>query len=129
MRSITRRPPSAVALAVSAAVLAGAGCTVNVNTTVAEAHETKRFPVGDTVPRVTLDTFDGNVEIHSWDKREVEVEVDKRGQDDAVLQQIVVEATQDGAAIVVKVRGPARGRSEGITVGVSQSPSARLRVA
>ena len=118
---------AAAAFALSAA-LAGSGCTVNVNTTTAEARETKRFTVTG-APRVTLDTFDGSIEVHSWDRREVEVEIEKRAQDDAALQRISVEATQDGDAVVVRARGPERGDTDGVTVGVSQSPTARLRVA
>jgi DUF4097 and DUF4098 domain-containing protein YvlB len=125
-RSLPSR--AAAALAVATALAAAAACTVNVNTTTAEARETTRFTVAG-APRVTLDTFDGSIEVHSWDKREVEVEIEKRAQDDAALQRITVEATQDGDAVTVRVRGPERPGSEGVTVGISQSPTARLRVA
>lgn len=114
----------AVALAV---VLSG--CTVNVNTDGATASETHLFKVTGT-PKVTLDTFDGAIEVHAWDRSDVEVVVEKQAQDEARLQDITIEKSQDGDAVVLRVRGPASSSgSDGIVIGVHYSPSARLRVA
>jgi hypothetical protein len=110
-----------------AAVLAG--CTVNVNTDGATASETHLFKVTGT-PKVTLDTFDGSIEVHAWDRPDVEIVVEKQAQDDARLQDITIEKSQDGDAVVLRVRGPASSSgSDGIVIGVHYSPSARLRVA
>lgn len=108
--------------------LAAGGCTVNVNTEGATASETHAFKVSGT-PRVTLETFDGGIDVHSWDRQEVEVIVEKQAQDDGLLQQIVVEPIQDGDAITLRVRGPASTGGDGIHIGMVFSPSARLRVA
>jgi DUF4097 and DUF4098 domain-containing protein YvlB len=108
--------------------LALTGCTVNVNTEGATASETHTFKVG-TAPKVTLDTFDGSIEVHSWDRAEVEVIVEKQAQDDSVLQQIVVEQSQEGDAVTLRVRGPAASSHDGIQIGVIYSPGAKLRVA
>jgi len=105
-----------------------AGCTVNVNTEGATASETHTFKVGAS-PRVTLDTFDGSIEVHSWDRPEVEVIVEKQAQDETLLQQIVVEPSQDGDAVTLRVRGPADRGHSGIQIGVVFSPGAKLRVA
>jgi hypothetical protein len=105
-----------------------AGCTVNVNTEGATAQETHTFKVAGTA-QVTLDTFDGAIEVHSWDRAEVEVVVEKQAQDDATLQQIVVEPSQQGDAITLRVRGPAASSTSGIQIGVIYSPGAKLRVA
>lgn len=114
----------------SAAVLAAvaSACTVNVNTEGATASETRKFTVTGS-PTVTLDTFDGSIEVHSWDRNEVEVVVDKQAQDDALLAQIVVEQTQDGDKVTLRVRGPAEASRSGVVIGVSFSPRATLRVA
>lgn len=104
------------------------GCTVNVNTEGATSSETHTFKVGAS-PKVTLDTFDGSIEVHSWDRPEVEVIVEKQAQDDTLLQQVVVEQSQDGDAVTLRVRGPAAGGRDGIQIGVIYSPSAKLRVA
>lgn len=117
-------------LAAGALVLSAAltGCTVNVNTEGATAQETHKFAVSGP-PQVTLDTFDGNIEVHSWDRPEVEVIVEKQAPDDALLQQIVVEQSQEGAVIRLRVRGPADSGTSGIQIGIVLSPTAKLRVA
>jgi len=116
--------------ATGAALLALAltGCTVNVNTEGATASETHTFKVG-AAPKITLDTFDGSIEVHSWDRPEVEVIVEKQAQDETLLQQIVVEQSQDGDAVTLRVRGPAASGHDGIQIGVIYSPGAKLRVA
>lgn len=115
-----------VGVAVLASALAS-GCTINVNTEGANGSETHTFEVTGT-PTVNLDTFDGAIEVHSWDRPTVEVIVDKRAQDDGLLAQIKVEKQQDGNAVTLRVVGPSESR-DGIQIGVVLSPSARLRVA
>ena len=124
-----RARPDGISVA-GAALLAMslAGCTVNVNTEGATASETHTYKVGAS-PRITLDTFDGSIEVHSWDRPEVEVIVEKQAQDESLLQQIVVEQSQDGDAITLRVRGPAERGNSGIQIGVVFSPGAKLRVA
>ncbi len=115
-------------LGAALAACALSACTVNVNTEGATASETRKFTVAG-APTVTLDTFDGAIEVHSWDRNEVEVIVDKQAQDDAMLAQIVVEQSQDGNHITLRVRGPAQAGRSGLVIGVSFSPRATLRVA
>ncbi len=105
-----------------------AGCEVNLNTEGLSARETKTFKVAGQ-PEVILDTFDGSIELHSWDRAEVEVEIEKRAMEQALLDEITVEAKQNGDTITVKVTGPRRTEFRGVTVGVHISPTARLRVA
>ncbi len=121
------RPDGVGAAGAALLALSLAGCTVNVNTEGATASETHTFKVAG-APRVTLDTFDGSIEVHSWERAEVEVTVEKQAQDASLLQQIVVEPSQDGDAVTVRVRGPAGRGSSGINIGVVYSPGAKLRV-
>lgn len=121
-----RSLPVAGALFLASALLAG--CEVNLNTEGLSARETKTFAVTG-VPEIDLDTFDGAIEIHSWDKAEVEVEIEKRAMEQSLIDEIKVEATQQGGKIVLKVTGPARRDFGGVTIGVHISPTARLRVA
>lgn len=119
----------AAAVAGLVALAAGlAACTVNVNTEGATAQETHTFTVGS-APSITLETFDGAIEVHSWDRQEVEVVVEKQAQDDGLLQQIVVEKSQEGNQVTLRVKGPAGRSHDGIQIGVVFSPSAKLRVA
>ena len=105
-----------------------AGCEVNLNTEGLSARETKTFKVSGQ-PDVILDTFDGAIELHSWDRPEVEVEIEKRAMEQALLDDIKIETQQTGNTVTVKVIGPDRRDYRGITVGVHISPTARLRVA
>jgi DUF4097 and DUF4098 domain-containing protein YvlB len=112
------------------AVVALAGCEVNLNSEGIVSRETKRFDVVG-IPEVTLETFDGAIEIHSWDRNEVEVEVERRAMEQRQVDDMIVTAEQDGNRVVVKVTRPRRGDDEfsGVQIGVHFSPSARLRVA
>src|SRR5690606_40026058 len=93
------------------------------------SRETKRFEVTGT-PEVVLDTFDGSIEIRSWDRDEVEVEIEKRAMEQRLLEDMTVSAEQDGNRIAVKVTGPRDAEDfGGIRIGINISPSARLRVA
>jgi DUF4097 and DUF4098 domain-containing protein YvlB len=112
-------------------VVAGAlvaGCEVNLNTEGLTAREVKTFKVTG-MPELMLNTFDGAIELHSWDKNEIEVEVEKRAMEQGLLDEIKVEAQQQGDKITIKVTGPARPEHRGVTIGMHISPTARLRVA
>jgi DUF4097 and DUF4098 domain-containing protein YvlB len=113
---------------IAVAVLALAGCEVNLNSEGVVAHETKKFSVTGT-PEVQLETFEGSIEVHSWDRDEVEVEVEKRAMEQTLVDEMKLVAEQQGDKIVLKVTGPSRYQSHGIQIGVNFSPSARLRVA
>ena len=104
-----------------------AGCEVNLNTEGLSARETLTFKAPGQ-PQVVLDTFDGAIELHSWDRPEVEVEVERRAMEQSLLDEIKVDASERNGVITVKVTGPAR-NIRGVTVGVHISPTARLRVA
>jgi DUF4097 and DUF4098 domain-containing protein YvlB len=105
-----------------------AACEVNLNSEGIVTRDTKQFKVTG-VPEVDLETFDGSIEIHSWDRPEVEIEIEKRAMDQTLVDEMKVVAEQQGNKIVVKVSRPSRYESQGIQIGVNFSPSARLRVA
>ena len=121
-----------IRLSYGAAILASAvtlaGCEVNLNSEGIVSRETKTFKVG-AAPEVQLETFDGSIEIHSWDRQEIEVEIEKRAMEQSLVDEMTVTAEQQGDRVVVKVTRPSRRESSGIQVGVHFSPSARLRVA
>ena len=105
-----------------------AGCEVNLNSEGVVSRDTKKFTVTGTA-EVELDTFEGSIEIHSWDRDEVEIEVEKRAMEQRLVDEMKVIAEQEGDRIVVKVTPPSRGDSfDGVQIGVHFSPSARLRV-
>ncbi len=116
-------------IALCAAAVSLAACEVNLNTEGVVSRETKSFKVAG-IPDVQLDTFDGAIEVHSWDRNEVEVEIERRAMEQTLVDQMNVTAEQQGDRIVIKVTGPGRSSEfEGIQIGTHFSPSARLRVA
>lgn len=116
----------ATALIVSSTLLAG--CEVNLNSEGLSARDVKSFKLTGQ-PELVLNTFDGAIEIHSWDKNEIEVEIEKRAMEQALLDDIKVSADQQGDKVTITVTGPPRGDRHGMTIGMHISPTARLRVA
>ena len=115
-----------VLTALAAATLL-AGCEVNLNSEGLSAREVKTFKVTGQ-PEVILDTFDGAIELHSWDRNEIEVEVEKRAMEQTLLDESKIDAQQQGDKITIKVTGPSL-QQRSVTFGVHISPTARLRVA
>lgn len=115
-------------LMLAAAIGTSSACEVNLNSEGVVSRETKTFKVTG-IPEVQLDTFDGAIEVHSWDRPEVEVEIERRAMDQGLVDEISVSAEQRGNQIVVKVTGPSRRDRGQIQVGFHIGPSARLRVA
>jgi DUF4097 and DUF4098 domain-containing protein YvlB len=63
-------------------------------------HETKTFTVSGT-PRVTVQTFDGHVMVHAWDKPEVTVNAVARASDERQKQGIRLNMDQRGSEISI----------------------------
>lgn len=118
--------PRAACFATVALTLAA--CEVNLSTEGLTSKEKKTFAVSGQ-PDLTLETFEGSIEIHSWDRNEVEVEVEKRGMEQSLLDQMTIEADQQGDRITFRVKGPSGIENRGVTLGVHISPAARLYVA
>jgi DUF4097 and DUF4098 domain-containing protein YvlB len=125
VRRIARAGAHAVLVAAAVTL---AACEVNLNSEGIVSRETKTFKVTGT-PDVQLDTFDGSIEVHSWDRNEIEVEIERRAMEQSLVDEMKVSAEQEGDRIVIKVTGPSRRDFDGIQIGVNFSPSARLRVA
>src|SRR4051812_43059023 len=100
-----------------------AGCTVTLDSQSEIVRDEKRFTVKGT-PTVHLTTFDGAIQIQSWDKPDVLVEIEKRGPTREAVDALQVKSSQNGDTIEVEVVKP---RST-FSVGVRISPTARLNV-
>jgi DUF4097 and DUF4098 domain-containing protein YvlB len=70
-----------------------------------------------------LYTFDGAVEVRSWDRPEIVVQIEKRGQDKDAVAKIEILSEQKGDRLQVEARHTAK---TGFAWGVFHSPSARL---
>ena len=64
------------------------------------AKETRTFAVSGS-PRVTINTFDGQVTIHGWDKPEVMYNATKGAHDENSLKELTIQAQQQGSAITI----------------------------
>lgn len=108
---------------VAAAALALAACDITVGVSDYSVREEKRFTVTGAA-RLSLTTFDGNIEVRGWDRNEVVVEVEKRGADQPAVEKIQVAAAQTGNTITIDVPKP----SPLATTGFGRTPSANLVV-
>jgi DUF4097 and DUF4098 domain-containing protein YvlB len=106
------------------ALLAG-GCTVTVDSQSQIVREEKEYTVTGT-PTLRLATFDGSIQIQSWDNPGVRVEIEKRGPTREALDALEVISSQDGNTIELEVKQPRRESFTGI--GLNRSASARLIV-
>src|SRR6185295_2472382 len=63
-------------------------------------QESKTFTLAHK-PQVNLETFDGVITVHTWDKQEVKVTALKRAQDDAEMRGVSVRTEQRGSEVRV----------------------------
>lgn len=103
---------------------ASGACVVNVDSQGHTAREEKRFEVSEN-PDVHLITFDGSIEVHTWDRPEVLVEVEKRGHTREAVESIRVAADRTGNRVQVEVRRPSGGEVF-LGIGMRVSRSARI---
>jgi DUF4097 and DUF4098 domain-containing protein YvlB len=87
-------------------------------------RETKHFSTPGT-PEINLDTFDGAIEIRTWDKPDVEVVIEKRAVNREAAATIDVRAEQSGNRITVEAKAA---KSSHIGFHINYSRSARLIV-
>ncbi|HET6975816.1 MAG TPA: hypothetical protein VFI24_05810 [Pyrinomonadaceae bacterium] len=64
------------------------------------AKETRTFAVSGS-PRITLNTFDGQVTVRGWDKQEVTYTATKAAHDEDTLKNISIESQQQGEAVSI----------------------------
>jgi putative adhesin len=100
------------------------GCVATLDSQSEIVREQKQFTVKG-APSVHVATFDGTIEIQSWDKPEVMVEIEKRGPTRESINELQIKSSQDGDAVTVEVPKPTGAFH---VVGFHQSLSARLTV-
>jgi len=101
--------------------IAASGCVINVDADQVVVREEKQFKVGPGA-EVTLDTFDGSIQVQSWNQAEVRVEIEKRGPDREVAAALEVRSSQDGNRVRVEAPKPKVER-EFIGIGNFSGPS------
>lgn len=106
------------------AVLASSACTINLDGEGVLVREQRRFTVSGS-PELTLNTYDGSIDVRSWDSNEVLIEIEKRAANEEDAQALVITATQEGNRITVEAPQPRTERqffgfnNSGVSIRVS----------
>jgi len=116
---------TALAWGLLASSVAATSCVVSVDSQALIEREEKRFSVKGT-PNLRLSTFDGAIEVRSWDRPDILVEIEKRGPTREAVDGLVVQVEQDGNKITVEVKRPKSETFSGL--GFHRSASAKLIV-
>ena len=116
--------PASAALCLALAAAGAPACGINIDHEGHIEREEKRFPA-EGATALHLYTFDGAVEVRSWDRPEIVVEVEKRGQDREAVGKIQVIADRTAGRIQIEARHPGSGRAL-VGFGSFTSTSARL---
>jgi DUF4097 and DUF4098 domain-containing protein YvlB len=121
-----QKTPVLGVLGISLLSIGGSACSIDVRGEGVVTREEKRFNVSGPAD-LSLRTFDGSIQLKSWDKNEVLVEVERHGPDQKAAESLTVNTTQEGNRIVVEAPAP-RDQRDGIHIGSFQSPSVSLIV-
>ena len=88
-------------------ILLATGCSIDVRDETVESRDEKVFTVTGPVT-LAVSTFDGSIEVESWNRNEVRVAILRRASREQQLADLEVTTTQDGGRVVVEAREPQR---------------------
>ena len=112
-----------VTASLAATVVGTSACVVSVDHEGTVERTEKRFASSKGAD-LNLVTFDGGIEVRSWDRPEILVQIEKRGQDKEVVSKIEILSEEKDNRISIEARYS--GRRGFVSFGVYHSPSARL---
>jgi DUF4097 and DUF4098 domain-containing protein YvlB len=108
------------------AVAGSTACSINLNAEQYVNKEHKTFAVTGKAD-VELKTFDGSIEVTSWDKPEVAVTIERRADTQAEAEALKVTAEQSANRVVIHAVKPERSESQ-VQVGFHHGRSVRFVV-
>lgn len=120
-----KHAPLVPLFALGLGLLPSAACVVAVDSHSEVLREEKRFAVTGTAD-LRLATFDGSIQIQSWDKPEILIEIERRGPNKEAVQALQVIVEEKGNVIDLEVKRPKNESFSGI--GFQQTAYARLIV-
>lgn len=109
------------------AALASAACTIDVHGMDGQGvtvREQRRIPLTGS-PNVTIRTFDGSIELRSWDRDEILLDIERRAETAVDAKVIEVETSEAGGNVVIEAKHPER---RGFLLHMHRSPSVRMMV-
>ena len=112
------RPAAPALLALS--IAASAACSIELDAAQYVGKEDKSFAVSGTAD-VTIKTFDGSIQVTTWDKPEVAVTIERRADNQADADTLKVKAEQTGGKLVIEALKPESEIHVGWTHGRSVS--------
>ena len=107
-----------VVAALAAAAVVGSGCSINLSAEHWVGKEEKTFTVTGR-PELSLKTFDGSIEVTTWDKPVVGLTIERKAGSQAEGEALKVTTAQDGNRITAEALQPERTVQVGIHVGRS----------
>jgi Putative adhesin len=107
-----------------AAAFATPGCAISIDQDAYVERGEQRFDVEGTVD-LSLSTFDGPIEVRTWDRPEVLVTVEKRGENKDVVSKIEVVTERKDRRILIDARHSGSHHAF-IGLGTFVGPSARM---
>jgi hypothetical protein len=112
------RPATPALLALS--IAASAACSITLDAAQYVGKEDKTFPVSGSAD-VVIKTFDGSIQVSSWDKPEVAVTIERRADNQADADALKVKTEQTGNTLVIEALKPESELHIGWTQGRSVS--------
>ena len=106
----------------TAVALGRTACVVNVDHEGTIERDEKRFTV-EKIAELHLYTFDGAIEVRSWDRPEVVVQIEKRGQDKDAVAKIEILSEQKGDRLQVEARHTGQDRLRRGACSIRRAPA------
>ena len=111
----------------SAAAISSAACTIDVQGMQGEGvvvREQKLIALTG-APNVTIRTFNGSIQLRSWDRNEILLEIERRAETAADAREIEVETSEAGGNVVIEAK---RRERRGFVMHMGASPGVRMTV-
>jgi DUF4097 and DUF4098 domain-containing protein YvlB len=111
----------------SAAAIASAACSIDVQGMQGEGvvvREQKRIALTGT-PNVTIRTFNGSIQLRSWDRNEILLDIERRAETAADAREIEVETSEAGGNVLIEAKHRER---RGFVMHMRVSPGVRMTV-
>lgn len=89
----------------SVALVGAGGCAVSIDRQGYIEHKGQSFQATSRL-ELHLTTFDGEIEVQSWDRPEIFVDVEKRGEDKAAVDRIQVNVEHSGNRVSIEAVNP-----------------------